>query len=77
MDNATLAQSLSVAYVDRNTWRIGAVGDYNNDARNDIVWRHAANGQIVIWWGTGQATFPTWLTLPGNPDLSWQITGPR
>ena len=78
MDNTTLVQAVAVSpTVSHSQWTIGAVGDYNYDSMNDIVWRNASSGQVLIWWGTGHNTFPTWLSGPVYSDLSWQIAGPR
>jgi hypothetical protein len=59
-------------------WRMVATGDYNQDGKVDIVWRHSGSGQIVMWFMDGinlvSGTFTTPSTLA---DPSWKIVGPR
>jgi Ca2+-binding RTX toxin-like protein len=37
-------------------WSIAAVGDYNGDARDDILWRNT-NGQLTQWLGSSSGSF--------------------
>jgi hypothetical protein len=59
-------------------WRMVATGDYNQDGKVDIVWRHSESGQNVVWFMDGinlmSGTFTTPSTLA---DPNWKIVGPR
>ena len=39
-----------------NVWHVEAIGDYNGDGRDDILWRHD-NGTIIDWLGTATGGF--------------------
>jgi hypothetical protein len=59
-------------------WQVAAVGDYNADQRPDIVWRHGASGQNVVWLMNGATLFEGVFTNPGVlADVDWQVVGPR
>ena len=38
------------------SWTVVAVGDYNGDGRDDILWRNS-NGQLSDWLGTATGGF--------------------
>lgn len=38
-------------------WQIAAVGDYNGDGRDDILWRNSVTGAMSDWLGTGAGGF--------------------
>ena len=40
------------------SWTVVAVGDYNGDGRDDILWRNS-NGQLSNWLGTASGGFVT------------------
>jgi hypothetical protein len=68
---------LTVGYlptvVDVN-WQIVGTGDFDNDGKIDILWRHATSGQNVVWFMNG--IVPTGYSyLPTVSDLSWKIVG--
>ncbi len=50
------------------------INDFNGDKRPDILWRHAASGQIYIWLMDG-----TSISSQSSPatvsDLNWEIKG--
>jgi 6-phosphogluconolactonase (cycloisomerase 2 family) len=59
-------------------WRIVAVGDYNLDRRNDIVWRHSVSGQNAIWYMNGVDLIGGTFTTPAVlADPGWKMVGPR
>jgi hypothetical protein len=59
-------------------WRMSATGDYNNDGKVDIVWRHSESGQNVIWFMDGINLISGTFTNPASlPDTNWKIVGPR
>jgi hypothetical protein len=59
-------------------WRMSAVGDYNADAKPDIVWRHQASGQNVVWFMDNATLISGTFTNPSTfPDTNWKLVGPR
>jgi ELWxxDGT repeat protein len=59
-------------------WEVSATGDFDGDARTDIVWHHATSGQVVLWLMDGLNLRLGGFTSPGVwPDAAWRIVGPR
>jgi hypothetical protein len=59
-------------------WRAVAVGDFNADGQADVLWRHALSGRMVGWTMNGLNRVAGAFTNPdGEPDLAWQVAGPR
>jgi hypothetical protein len=52
-------------------WSIAGVGDFDGDGRSDILWRHDATGQNLIWFMNG-ATL-TSLTFLDTVPLAWSV----
>lgn len=60
------------------SWRVVAVADYNGDYWPDIVWRHTASSQNVVWYMNGTTLASGTFTTPSAfGDPSWRIVGPR
>ena len=61
-----------------NVWHVEAIGDYNGDGRDDILWRHD-DGTIIDWLGTASGGYTDnsgnlftgialqWQVVPGDP----------
>ncbi len=59
-------------------WRIRAVADVNADGMPDLIWQHAANGQISAWMMNGTKMVSGTALGPGAvADVNWKIVGPR
>ena len=58
--------------VSSRSWQVVGVGDFNGDARADLLWRDAANGRNAIWLAGNSATQQNIIDLP---DLRWQVGG--
>jgi 6-phosphogluconolactonase (cycloisomerase 2 family) len=57
-------------------WSVVAVGDYNDDRRPDIVWRHSVSGEDRVWLMNG-AVRTAEVPLTGVPEAAWRLVGPR
>jgi hypothetical protein len=56
-----------------NVWHVEAIGDYNGDGRDDILWRHD-NGTIIDWLGTASGGFTDNSgNLYTSIALQWQV----
>ena len=59
-------------------WKMVATGDYNDDGKVDIVFRHAVSGQIVMWFMDGINRTSGTFTNPSTlADPNWKIVGPK
>jgi subtilisin-like proprotein convertase family protein len=61
-------------------WRPVAVGDYNADGREDIVWRHGRGGENLLWYMGGVNGTTLISSEPTEPEFGddrWKIVGPR
>jgi subtilisin-like proprotein convertase family protein len=57
-------------------WQMAGTGDFNGDARPDILWRHATSGENVAWFMNGHRLVSgTFLDPPSFPDTTWTIAG--
>ena len=53
-----------------------AVGDFDGDGREDLLWRNAATGQIVAWFMNGLTFTNTGTVSPSRgSDLNWRLAG--
>ena len=57
-------------------WRIGAVGDLNNDGRVDFVWQHR-DGRLRAWLMNNADLVQSVALTPGQVDPAWRLAGPR
>jgi hypothetical protein len=49
-------------------------GDFNNDGKEDLVWRHTGNGTNAVWFMDGLTMTGT-ASLPPAPYLDWTLCG--
>ncbi len=58
-----------------NNWKIEAMADFNSDGKADILLRHAAAGQNLLWEMDGPNIIGESLFGREVPDVNWQIEG--
>jgi hypothetical protein len=55
-------------------WSVRGVGDFNGDGHADIVWHHAAAGQLALWlmdrWTMTSGSF---IDTSDVPDPAWRL----
>ena len=57
-------------------WQIAGIGDFNNDGRDDILWRNVNSGAITDWLGTSTGGFTSnFGTAYYELSTSWHIIG--
>jgi hypothetical protein len=62
--------------IDDIQWQIQATGDFNSDGKPDILWRHATQGIMAVWFMDGISLTAASLTNPSAiDDIAWQIAG--
>jgi 6-phosphogluconolactonase (cycloisomerase 2 family) len=58
-------------------WEAVGLGDFNGDARADLLWRHRVSGQNAVWFLRGTATHMAFaggsLLEPALPDTRWRV----
>jgi Ca2+-binding RTX toxin-like protein len=55
-------------------WKIGGIGDFNGDGRDDVLWRDASSGVITDWLGTASGGFSdNYGNASASVPLNWTI----
>jgi hypothetical protein len=50
----------------------------NGDGKADLVWQHAVNGQLAVWYMNGTTMTSTNYLQPSSvTDTNWRIVGIR
>jgi hypothetical protein len=57
-------------------WTLAGTNDFNGDGRADILWRHATEGQNVVWFMNGTDLVGGTFTTPAAlTDVRWKVVG--
>jgi subtilisin-like proprotein convertase family protein len=57
-------------------WQMAGTGDFNGDARPDILWRHDVSGENVVWYMNGVTLVGGTFTNPSSlTDVRWKMVG--
>jgi hypothetical protein len=56
-------------------WRVAGTGDFNDDTRPDILWRHGVSGENLVWFMNGAVMVSGTFTVPSLADVNWRIGG--
>jgi hypothetical protein len=78
MNGATRTQYVSISprFVEEQTWRIVSIIDVNGDQTPDLVWHHATQGWVAVWYMNGALRMDV-QTFPIAIELNWKIAGPK
>ena len=67
---------LTPALVADAGWTIAATGDMNGDAYPDLIWQHAVDGSIAVWFMRGTTSIEARPLSPNRvADTNWKIVG--
>lgn len=78
MNGTTLidGQMLNPNRVPDTNWKVVAMGDFNADGKNDLVWQHRTTGGLAVWYQNGVNRIDVvWMNPTHVPDTNWKITG--
>jgi subtilisin-like proprotein convertase family protein len=56
-------------------WQMAGTGDFNGDAKPDILWRHDLSGQNVVWFMNGNTLISGTFTNPPLQHPDWKHVG--
>ena len=60
---------------DRN-WLIRGLGDLDGNGRSDVIWQHASDGSVAVWFMDGLNIVRTSeMSLSSATDPDWRIAG--
>jgi hypothetical protein len=54
-------------------WKMAGVADFDRDGHVDVLWRHQASGENVVWYMNGTALV-SGTFLPALPDTAWRMS---
>jgi hypothetical protein len=77
MDGVNLVQAnlLVPNRPDETGWNVGAIGDFNGDQMQDLVFQHQ-DGRLMIWYLNGHTRAQTTLINPlTTGDVLWRLMG--
>jgi hypothetical protein len=73
---ATSAPALSPAFVNP-AWILKVVGDFDGDGDADLVFQHAATGQMYTWYMNGLSMIGGSYLSPAQVNVAWHMAGDR
>ncbi|HXG71624.1 MAG TPA: FG-GAP-like repeat-containing protein [Gemmatimonadaceae bacterium] len=78
MNGVTRTQYVPLApeIVDDFDWQIASVTDINGDGSADVVWQHATQGWIAVWYMNGTRRID-YGSFPVAVETNWKIVGPK
>lgn len=67
---------LSISGISDTNWKVAGTGDLNGDRFSDIVWRHATEGWLAVWFLQNNQVIGTqYLSINRVADTAWRLAG--
>lgn len=76
MNGLAVSTTPALQTITDQNWQIGAVVSFNGDPFVDFVWRNYANGRNSMWL-QAHARIGSSADTPLEPNLDWELSGPR
>ena len=76
MNGLAVSTTPALQTITDQNWQIGAVVSFNGDPFVDFVWRNYANGRNSMWF-QAHARIGSSADTPLEPNLDWELSGPR
>lgn len=70
------ASLLNPAHPGDVDWRVAVVNNLNQDGRPDLIFQHARNQALAVWFMNGINLGQAKLLNPSTPVAGWHPTGP-
>lgn len=58
-------------------WVLRAVADFDADGGPDLLWQHAATGDLYVWYLNGTSLAEGGYLAPSRVNPAWQVVGSR
>jgi hypothetical protein len=67
---------LSIDHASDLQWQIVGAGDLDGDGKADLVWQHATQGWLAVWYlDSSQVVGTEFLSIDRVDDRNWHIRG--
>jgi hypothetical protein len=61
-----------------SAWQVAAIGDYNGDSRDDILWQNTSTGTVTDWLATASGGFVgNGANVSNHVDSVWHVQPPE
>ena len=73
LDGTTVTARLSLNpwYVADSRWEVVNTGDFNNDGKIDLLWKHRESGYMIVWFMDGVNRLDVGWLSPQLIDIAW------
>ncbi|MBI4663753.1 MAG: VCBS repeat-containing protein [Verrucomicrobia bacterium] len=61
---------------DSANWRVASVADLNRDGSPDLVFQHATESTLAVWYLAGRQVTSAALLNPSQPGGTWRVRAP-
>lgn len=78
LDETTLVQAalLKPSRPNDSNWRVVSAADRNQDGKPDLLFQHASDGTLAIWFMDGIELVSAQLLSPSTPGGTWKVAAP-
>lgn len=69
-------RAVSISGIADTNWKVAGIGDLNGDRHGDILWRHATEGWLAVWFLQNNTVIGTsYLSINRVADTAWRLGG--